>query len=91
MSFNRTEFQKMQVGSLRTYQQPYQNDEYYFNYLDKAPDSNYKKVLLVGDFNFEKTEHYIESFLYKHELSNLHCVKNVRIWSFSGPCFPHSD
>ena len=56
-----------------TYYQPSQNDEYYFNYLDKSPDtySNYVKVLLVGDFNTEITEHYIESFLYEHELSNL--------------------
>ena len=27
--------------------------------------------MLVGDFNTEITEHYIESFLYEYELSNL--------------------
>ena len=38
--------------------------------------------MLVGDFNTEITEHYIESFLYKHELSNLvkekTCLKNMQ-------------
>ena len=36
-----------------TYHSPSQNDEYYFNYLDKALEtySNYEKILLVGDFN----------------------------------------
>ena len=64
--------------------QPSQNDEYSFNYLDKALDtySSYEKVLVVGDFNTEKTEHYIESFLYEHELSNLvketTCFKNMQ-------------
>ena len=33
--------------------------------------SNYEKVLLVEDFNTKITEHYIESFLYEHALSNL--------------------
>ena len=32
--------------------------------------SNYEKVLLIGDFNTEITEHYMESLLYEHELSN---------------------
>ena len=63
-------FRKCRWLHSRTYHPPSQNDEYYFNYLDKALDSysNYEKVLLVGDFNTEITEHYIESFLYKHEL-----------------------
>ena len=56
-----------------TYHSPSQNDEYYFNYLDRGLDTyrNYENVLLVGDFNTEITEHYIESFLYEHELSKL--------------------
>ena len=67
-----------------TYHPPSQNDEYYFDYLDEALDtySNYEKVLLVGDFNTEITEHYMESFLYEHELSNLvkekTCFKNMQ-------------
>ena len=62
---------------------PSQNGEYYFNYLDKALENyrNYKKVLLVEDFNTEITEHYI-TYLYQHELSNLvnekTCFKNVQ-------------
>ena len=53
-----------------TYHPLSQNDEYYFNYLDKDLEtcSNYEKVLLVGDFNTEITEHYIESSLYEREL-----------------------
>ena len=41
------------------YHPPFQNNEYYFNYLDKPLDtySNYEKVLLVGNFNKEITEH----------------------------------
>ena len=67
-----------------TYHLPSQNDEYYCNYLDKALDtySNYEKVLLIGDFTTERTEHYIESFLYEHEFSNLvkekTCFKNMQ-------------
>ena len=66
-------FRKCKWLLCRTYHPPSQNDKYYFNYLDKAFDacSNYEKVLIAGDFNSEKTEHYIESFLYKHELSNM--------------------
>ena len=57
---------------------------FYFNYLDKAIDTygNYEKVLLVGDFNTETAEHYMKSFLYEHELSNLvkekTCFKNMQ-------------
>ena len=57
---------------------------FYFNYLDKAIDTygNCEKVLLVGDFNTETAEHYMKSFLYEHELSNLvkekTCFKNMQ-------------
>ena len=67
-----------------TYHPPSQNEEYFFNFLDKALDtfSNYEKVSVVGNFNTEIMEHYIESFLYEHELSNLvkekTCFKNMR-------------
>ena len=63
----------MQVTVCGTYPLPSQNDEYYFNYLDKALGTyrNYEKVLLVGSFNTEITEHYTESFVYEKELSNL--------------------
>ena len=77
-------FRKCKWLLCRTYHPPSQNDEYYFNYLDKALDtySNYQKVLLIGDFNIEIAEHYIESFLYEYELSNLvrekTCFKNMQ-------------
>ena len=70
------------------YHPPSQNDEYYFNYLGKVLDtySDYEKVLLVGHFNTEITEHYIESFFYEHELINLvkekTCFKNMQNPSF---------
>ena len=48
------------------YHQPSQNDDYYFWNLSKALDSlnsNYEKVLLIGDFNSEDHEIEISSFL----------------------------
>ena len=74
----------MEVATCATYQPLSQNDKHYFNHLDKALDtySNYEKVLLIGDFNAEITEHYIETFLYEHELSNFvkekTCFKNMQ-------------
>ena len=82
--FTELNFRKCKLLLCGTYHPPSQNDEYYFNYLNKTLDtySNYKKVLLVGDFKIEITEHYMESFLYEHELSNLvkekTCFKNMQ-------------
>ena len=82
--FTELNFRKCKLLLCGTYHPPSQNDEYYFNYLNKTLDtySNYKKVLLVGDFKIEITEHYIDSFLYEHELSNLvkekTCFKNMQ-------------
>ena len=81
-------FRKCKWVFCGTYHPPSQNDEYYFNYLNKALDaySKYKTVLLIGDFNIKITEHYIESFFYKHELINLvkekTCFKNMQNPSF---------
>ena len=86
--FLEVNFRKCKWLLCGTYHLPSQNDEYYFRYLDKALDtySNHEKVLLVGDFNTEITEHYIESFLYEHELSNLvkekTCFRNMQNPSF---------
>ena len=43
------------------------------NQLDKAIDTynSYDKILLIGDFNAEINESYLESFLYEHDLENL--------------------
>ena len=71
--FMELNFRKCKWLLCGTYHPSSQNNEYYFNYLGKALDtySNYEKVLVVGNFNTEITEHYIASFLYKHALSNL--------------------
>ena len=71
--FTELNFRKCKWLLCGTYHPLSQNDEYYFNYVDKALGtySNYEQVLLVGDFNTKITEHYIESFLYEHELSYL--------------------
>ena len=59
-------FRKCKWLLLGTYTSPSQSDQLYFNNLDKSPDtySNYGKILLVGDFNAQTTDHYLSSFLY---------------------------
>ena len=71
--FIKLNFRKCKWLLCGKYHLPSKNYGYHFNYLDKALDSydNYEKVLLAGDFNTEITEHYIEPFLYEHELSDL--------------------
>ena len=65
-----------------TYHPPAQNDQYFFNCIDKALDtySNYDNVLLAGDFNAEDDEPCLSNFLYQHDLYNLvkvgTCFKN---------------
>ena len=45
----------------------------YFDNLDKRFDtySSYEKLLLMEDFNTEKSGSCIDSFIYEHELHNL--------------------
>ena len=62
--FRKLNFRKCKLLLCGTYHLPSQNDEYYFNYHRKPLD---EKVLLVGDFNTEITEHYTESFFYEYE------------------------
>ena len=52
---------------------PAQNDQYFFNCIDKALDtySNYDNVLLAGDFNAEDDEPCLSDFLYQDDLYNL--------------------
>ena len=86
--FTELNFRKCKWLLCGMYHPPSQNDEYYFNYLGKVLDtySDYEKVLLVGHFNTEITEHYIKSFFYEHELINLvkekTCFKNMQNPSF---------
>ena len=50
-----------------------QNDQYYFEALDKALDcySSYDRIVLIGDFNSEDHETCMETLLYKHNLTNI--------------------
>ena len=67
-----------------TYHPPAQNDQYFFDSIDKALDtySNYDNVLLAGDFNAEDDGSCLSTFLYQHDLYNL-----VKV----GPCFKNSS
>ena len=76
-------FRKCKWLLLGTYHHSSQLDQYYFNNLDKLLDtySNYDKILLVGDFNAQTTDHYLALFLYHHQLSRIvkerKCFKNA--------------
>ena len=54
----------------------------FFNTLDKVLDiySNYKNVLLIGDFNAQIGQTRIHTFLYQYQLVNINkeptCYKN---------------
>ena len=51
---------------------PSQNDQYYFEALNKALDyySSYDRIVLI-DFNSEDRETCMETFLYQHNLTNI--------------------
>ena len=59
-------FRKSKWLLLGTYHPRAQNDQYFFNCIDKALDtySNYDNVLLAGDFNAEDDEPCLSNFLY---------------------------
>ena len=69
---------------IRTYHPPSENNQYYFECLDKALDvySHYERVILTGDFNTQENEYVFDLFLYQHNLTNLvkesTCYKNPR-------------
>ena len=67
-----------------TYHPPAQNDQYFFNCIDKALDTynDYDNVVLAGDFNAEDDEPCLSNFLYQHDLYNLAKV---------GTCFKNSS
>ena len=66
-----------------TFHSPAQNDQYFFNCLDKTLDtySNYD-VLLAGDFNAKDDEPCLSNFLYQLDFYNL-----VKV----GTCFENSS
>ena len=65
------------------YHPPAENNQYFFNCIDKALDtySSYDNVLLAGDFNVEDDESCLSTLLYQHDLYNL-----VKV----GTCFKNS-
>ena len=67
-----------------TYHPPAQNDQYFFNCIDKALDtySNYDNVLLAGDFNAEDDEPCLSNFLYQHDLYIV--VNDITLLMISG-------
>ena len=68
---------------LGTYHPPSQSGLYFFENVDKALDmqSYYGKILLTGNFNGKIYDHYLETFLYEHELKILvkekTCFKSI--------------
>ena len=62
---------------------PFQEDQNYYNNLDKALQTycQYDEILLSGDFSSETSEVCLDSFLYQHDLKNLvkekTCFKSV--------------
>ena len=75
-------FRKIKWLLFGTYHPPSQNDQYYFEALDKALDcySSYDRIVLIGDFNSEDHKTCMETFLYQHNLTNIAkegtCLKN---------------
>ena len=77
-------FRKSKWLLFGTYHPPAQNDQYFFNCIDKALDtySNYDNVLLAGDFNLEDDEPCLSNFFYQLDLYNL-----IKV----GTCFKNSS
>ena len=66
-------FRKTKWLLFGTYHPPSQNDQYSFEALDKSLDcySSYGRVILIGYFNSEDHETCMETFLYRHNLTNI--------------------
>ena len=64
------------------YHPPSENDQCFFDNIDKALDIYclYQKIVLTGDFNAQKGERLIDTFLYQHKLCSIDenptCYKN---------------
>ena len=76
-------FRKVKWLIFGTYHLPLQNDQYYFEALDKALDcySSYDRIVLTGDFNSEEQETCVEIFLYQHNIKNI--VKESTCFKYS--------
>ena len=80
--FIRLNFRKIKYLLFETYYTPSQNDQYYFEALDKALDCyrSYERIVIVGDFNTEDDGTCMETFLYQYNHENIvkeyTCFKN---------------
>ena len=59
-------FRKIKWLLFGTYLSPSQNDQYYFEALDKVLDcySSYYRIVLIGDFNSKDHETCMEIFFF---------------------------
>ena len=64
------------------YHPPSQNDQYFFDNIDRALDiyCSYEKIVLTEDFIVQKGKRLLDTFLYQHELHSINenptCYKN---------------
>ena len=79
-------FRKCKWLLLGAYHPPSQLDQYFFENVDKALDmySYYDKILRTEDFKAEIYDHYLENFLYQHELKSP-VKRKAYFKSFSNP------
>ena len=72
-------FRKCKWLLFGTYHPLSQEDQYYYNNLDKALDTYCQRdnILLSSDFNSETSEVCLDSFLYQHDLKNIVEEKRV--------------
>ena len=62
----------------RCYHPPSQDDQYFFNCLDNAIDTqNYDRFLLIGDLNVEDSEPCLSEFPHDYNAENIVKEKHV--------------
>ena len=71
--FTEINFRKCKWLLCGSYHPPSQFDQYFLKTLDKALDvyPTYEKVLITGDFNGQKGEKCLDTFLHQHKLKSL--------------------
>ena len=68
-----TNFRKSKWLLCGIYHLPSQNDQYFFDNIDKALDMyySYEKIVLAGDFNAQEGKRLLDTFLYQHKLHSI--------------------
>ena len=66
-------FRKCKWLLCATYRAPSQNDNVFFDNIDKCLDvySTYERVALAGDYNAKVGEKLFDTFLYQHKLTSI--------------------